>query len=81
MFNNEKYCHHMTDIVALLNRLSGYDRAPHKDMLWGHCITSMVAIANTYQQLGVGGSHKQQQVKQAIAAMLIMDGNKIVNKA
>lgn len=81
LFKSGSYKYTLTNIVTLLNQVSGYEETPHNDIKWGYAVLSMIAIQNMFNQLGTRGTHKLQQVKQGIAAaMLYLNGDKIMNK-
>ena len=73
MFMSDDCYYRMEDIVRLLNQLSGYEKAPNPTgILWGSCITSMISMQQVMKQLGVQGTDIQQQVKQGMAASVLL---------
>ena len=81
LFKGNRYRYTLANIVTLLNQLSGVEYAPHSNIKWGYALLAVIALESTFKQMGVGGTDKQQQVKQCMAGgMLYMEGDKIVNK-
>ena len=83
LFGHKKHYYDMDSIIKLFNQLSGYNNAPNPDKLtWGFCIATMQSVYTVMHKLGVKGTDIEQQVKQCVAAVLLVFDKdySIVNK-
>ena len=84
LFKNKQYYYRTEQVRILLNQVSGYEEANNcntEGLLWGDCIVSVSSIRFIMKKLGVKGTDAEQQIKQAIAAaMLVLEEDKILNK-